>query len=82
MKTISRMRTPMAGRTCLLLFLGLLAGCWDSHPKQEAGDQRAVPGNGATSSNGQPSANTAKSSSAEKSAADTSGARCGVWSGR
>ena len=28
MKTISRMFTPMAGRTCLLVFLCLSAGCW------------------------------------------------------
>ena len=69
MKTISRMHAPPAGRTCLLVFLCLSAGCWDPHPKQEAGDQRAAPGNSATAANDQRLEKTTKAGSAEKSAA-------------
>ena len=69
MKTLSPVYVPTAGRTCLLVFLCLLAGCWDSHPKQEAGNQSAASGqpaaagSGATASNIPPSQKTVESSS-------------------
>src|SRR5271157_1693847 len=69
MKVISRMRTPMAGRTCLFLFLCLLSGCWDSHPKQVASDQPAGQVGGATASSDQPSGKAEESSSTKKSVA-------------
>jgi hypothetical protein len=55
MKTKSRMRVPMAGRTCLLFVLCILAGCWDSHTKQDASDQPAAHGSSATTLSDQPS---------------------------
>ena len=58
----------MAGRTCLLVFLCLSAGCWDSHPTQEAGDLPAAHDSGAAASSDQASPQTAKSSPAEKAA--------------
>lgn len=68
MKTRSRMRASLTGRTCLLVFLCLSAGCWESHPTQEAGDPSAAQGSGATVSNDRPAPKSAESSSAEKAA--------------
>ncbi|MEI8372502.1 MAG: multiheme c-type cytochrome [Planctomycetota bacterium] len=69
MKTRSRMRTPVAGRTCLLVFLCLSAGCWDSQSKQEVSDQPTGSGSGTTVSNDQRLQKTTESGSAKKSAA-------------
>ncbi|MGA2258700.1 MAG: multiheme c-type cytochrome, partial [Thermoguttaceae bacterium] len=62
------MPTLKAGWTCLFVLLSLVAGCWDSHPKQEAGDQAAAKGSGAPASDYQPSQKMAESSSVEKGA--------------
>ena len=48
---------PMAGRTCLLLFLSILAGCSDTRSKLDAGDRSAA--------HDQPSAKPSESSSAK-----------------
>jgi ribosomal protein L40E len=63
------MPTPMVGRTCLFIYLCLLAGCWDPHPKQETGNQPAAQGSGATASSNQSLQKTAESNAAEKSPA-------------
>jgi hypothetical protein len=41
MNMTSEIRTSRFRRNCLLALLCLSAGCWDSHPKQEAGEQAA-----------------------------------------
>ena len=60
---------PLAGRTCLLVFLCMIAGCWDSPPRQEAGDQPAAKRSGGEASKDRPLQKTAESSSANKVAA-------------
>ena len=66
MKTISRMCAPLAGRTCLLFFSCLLAGCWNSDTKRDASNQPTTHVGSATASDDQSSQKPAVSSSAEK----------------
>ncbi len=56
----------MAGRTCLLVFLCTLAGCWDSHSKQEASNQPASQAGGAKASSDQPPQKAAELTLAKK----------------
>ena len=63
------MNSVLRKRTCLLLFLCFAAGCWDSHPKQESGEQPAAHGSGAIASSDQPEPKTAADSSSARNSA-------------